>query len=241
MKQKIKIMKNTQQPSDEEIQSYMNFERLLENRKIALRSSRPVTVLKWAVPALIIMGTISWFLLSDNVKRAAPPAMLPEQDSKTANLKQVPAIVTPDTATLGKPNENVRTRSTIRSRESKQPTISEKAPDDNRTAAKESAYTQAEPLHGYAELYNYFNSNLIYPPEALSDSTQGIQTISFVINAEGRPEQIEVVESLGEPFERESRRLIANMPEWKPATLNGKPVPSKIAIPLTFQIKKIKE
>jgi TonB family protein len=242
MKHKIKIMKKTQQPSDEEIQSYMNFDRLLENRKIAVSSSRAVTVLKWVVPALIIMGTISWILLSDNVKHPAPTSMLPEQDSTTTNSKKTPTLATPDTATLGKQNENVTTRSAIQNRPSTPRAISEKASDDNRAAeAKGSAYTQAEPLHGYAELYNYFNSSLIYPPEALGDSIQGIQTISFVINMEGRPEKIEVVESLGDPFEKESRRLIENMPEWKPATLNGKPVPSKITIPLTFQIKKIKE
>src|SRR5688572_18748773 len=173
MKQKIKIMKNTQQPSDEEIQSYMNFDRLLENRKIALSSSRSVTVLKWAVPALIIMGAISWVLLSDDVKHAAPISMLPEQDSTMANSKQIPPIATPDTATLPKPNENVTTRSTIRNRQSTQPIITEKAPDDNKTTtAKESAYTQAEPLSGYADLYNYFSSNLIYPTEALRDSIQ---------------------------------------------------------------------
>ena len=40
MKQKIKIMNHKQQPSDEEIQGYMNFDRVLENTKIALNASR---------------------------------------------------------------------------------------------------------------------------------------------------------------------------------------------------------
>ena len=82
--------------------------------------------------------------------------------------------------------------------------------------------------------------NLEYPSDGLNDSIQGVQTISFVINTAGKPEQIQVVNSLGEPFDRESRRLIENMPAWKPATLNGKPVESKISIPITFQIQKIK-
>jgi TonB family protein len=105
---------------------------------------------------------------------------------------------------------------------------------------KEDGYFQAEPLMGYSDLYEYFNANLVYPVEALKDSIQGVQTVSFVINTKGKPEQIEVIKSLGQPFEKECLRLIENMPEWKPATLNGKPVNSKISIPLTFQIQKLK-
>jgi hypothetical protein len=53
-------------------------------------------------------------------------------------------------------------------------------------------------------------------------------------------EQIEVEQSLGEEFEKESVRLIENMPEWKPAKLDGNPVRSRISIPLTFQIQKMR-
>ena len=105
---------------------------------------------------------------------------------------------------------------------------------------KESEYVQAEPAKGYSDLYDFFSTNLEYPADGLKDSIQGVQTISFVINTAGKPEQIQVVNSLGEPFDKESRRLIENMPAWKPATLNGKPVESKISIPITFQIQKVK-
>ena len=58
MKQKIKIMKQHQQPSDEEIQSYMNFDRLLDSRKVALSSTRTMSVLKWSIPALTVTALI---------------------------------------------------------------------------------------------------------------------------------------------------------------------------------------
>ena len=75
---------------------------------------------------------------------------------------------------------------------------------------------------------------------ALNDSIQGVQIISFVINKNGKVEQIEVEQSLGAEFEKESIRLIENMPEWKPAKLDGKPMSTRISIPITFQIQKIK-
>ncbi|HEX6226089.1 MAG TPA: energy transducer TonB, partial [Chryseolinea sp.] len=108
------------------------------------------------------------------------------------------------------------------------------------TSVTESGYVQAEPAQGYSVLYNFFSTNLKYPPEGLKDSIQGVQTISFVINTMGKPEDITIVNSLGKSFDEESTRLVENMPDWKPAMLDGKPVASKISLPITFQIQKIK-
>ena len=78
MKQKIKIMKQHQQPSDEEIQSYMNFDRLLDSRKVALSSTRTMSVLKWSIPALTITTLIVWFFLAKDNQ----PARLVEESKK---------------------------------------------------------------------------------------------------------------------------------------------------------------
>jgi TonB family protein len=66
-----------------------------------------------------------------------------------------------------------------------------------------------------------------------------VLTVTFTVSSTGKPENILVKQSLGKPFEKEAHRLIENMPDWRPATLNGKAVPSQISIPLTFQIKKV--
>jgi protein TonB len=79
---------------------------------------------------------------------------------------------------------------------------------------------------------------LKYPEVALRDSIQGTESVSFIINKEGKPETITILHSLGSPFDEESRRLIINMPPWKPARLNSQPVRAKITIPLTFSITK---
>jgi TonB family protein len=237
MKQKIKIMKHKQQPSDEEIQSYMNFDRLLDSRKAALSATRPMSVLKWSIPILTVAAlTVGFFLVKDNGPakkpatskqvRQTPPAIT--SDSSKGERQPASTSVEDDfkqatDAKISKPNSEERVTK-----------------EGSKTPPTESEYVQAEPVKGYSDLYNFFNTNLQYPSEGLNDSIQGVQTISFVINTEGKPEQVHVVNSLGAPFERESKRLIENMPAWKPATLNGKPVESKISIPITFQIQKIK-
>jgi TonB family protein len=101
------------------------------------------------------------------------------------------------------------------------------------------AYQQAEPLDGYSSLYDYFSANLVYPSESVKDSVEGVQTVKFIINTDGKPENIEIINSLGPLFELEAKRVIESMPQWQPAMLNGKPVPSQISLPVTFRINKI--
>ncbi len=242
MRQKIKIMKHKEHPSDEEIQSYMNFDSLLEKRNIAIHSLRTMSFLKWGIPAFIVTAALVWFLLR---KDYTPSVVVAESERTPDTASDAKTVVPIDTSTaqkITKQDHSVGRLSKPASieqqkvqRETLQPT------QRTEPSVKESEYKQAEPIQGYPELYKFFNSNLIYPTVALTDSIQGVQTISFVINKDGKPEQIQVVNSLGEPFEKEAKRLVENMPAWKPATLNGKPVASKVSLPLTFQIQKIKD
>ena len=241
MKQKIKIMNHKQQPSDEEIQGYMNFDRVLENTKIALNASRLAMMYKWGVPLLIgTLAIIGFFAIQQNATKIEQPMVRKPIDSPQSTT----SITTVDSA--NSVTEEETNKATRPKKETDQPSLVnekqfDKAPDKpDQPAIIEEGYTQAEPLHGYPDLYDYFNANLVYPPSALKDSIQGVQTISFVIETDGRVDQIEVEQSLGEEFEKESIRLIENMPEWKPAKLDGKPVRSRISIPLTFQIQKVK-
>jgi TonB family protein len=243
MKQKIKVMKQHQQPSDEEIQSYMNFDRLLDSRKVALSSSRTMSVLKWSIPALTISTLMVWFFLA----KVNPPSKLVEDSKKqsgpSARIEQTPPVVASDSSggrREGSTSVEDEYKQAADAKISKPSLGTTVIKERSEPAQKESEYVQAEPAKGYAHLYDFFNTNLEYPADGLKDSIQGVQTISFVINIAGKPVQVQVVNSLGEPFDKESRRLIENMPAWKPATLNGKPVESKISIPITFQIQKVK-
>jgi periplasmic protein TonB len=182
-----------------------------------------------------------WFFLAKDNQ----PARLVEESKKQSGIsnpiEQTPPVVASDSS-AGRPERSTSAEDEHKgAAESSKPSLETPViKERSEPAQKESEYVQAEPVKGYSDLYDFFNANLEYPADGLKDSIQGIQTISFVINTVGKPEQIQVVNSLGEPFDKESRRLIENMPAWKPATLAGKPVESKISIPITFQIQKVK-
>ena len=248
MKQKIKIMNYKQELSDEEIQSYMNFNRVLENRKAALISMRRKAILKWSSPILLVtLLTIGFFAI--NHDRAATKNESLDQGAVESLGDATPALTPSDSVQPPKLEsrkaEPVKEETEPIKREDTPPPSASVIPEktkENLDQPVESAegYAQAEPLDGYPHLYSYFNAHLVYPASALKDSIQGVQTISFIINKDGSVEQIEVEQSLGAEFEKESIRLIQNMPEWKPARLDGKPVATRISLPITFQIQKIK-
>ncbi|MFM7853379.1 MAG: energy transducer TonB, partial [Flammeovirgaceae bacterium] len=97
-------------------------------------------------------------------------------------------------------------------------------------------YINAEPIDGFPSLYAYFDRELRYPIAATGDSTQGVQSVAFIIDRTGNLGKIEILQSLGPEFDKEVLRILNHMPPWKPATLNGQPVPSKISLPFSFRI-----
>lgn len=240
MKQKIKIMNHKQQPSDEEIQGYMDFDRVLKNRKIVLHSTRMSAIFRWSVPVLAAtLAIIGFFMSQNNPSETVQPI---KQEPVESQQTTAPTPLADSSRALKK--ENTKPVEPKKKADAPPPIVEkqsdEVSDDPEKPIVKEEGYMQAEPLKGYPDLYDYFNANLVYPASALKDSVQGVQIISFVINKNGKVEQIEVEQSLGVEFEKESIRLIENMPEWKPAKLDGKPVSTRISIPITFQIQKIK-
>jgi len=232
-------MKNRPQISDEEIGSFMDFDRLMARAKSMPRKNNHYSAPKYWVPLLVLTGIALWWFLSsplDQKHEPSPNAQVEEPQQGTADVEIHPEIRKDDAADQ---NENKTEDKRINERLTAERKKVQDSPKQTVIVENKSGYVQAEPVEGYPSLYAYFNAQLVYPEESVRDSIEGVETVSFVIDAQGKPENIEVKQSLGKPFENEARRLVENMPPWKPATLNGSAVPSRMSIPLTFQIRKV--
>ena len=62
MKQKIKIMEQRPQLSDEEIRSYMDFDRLLADKKLLAKPR--YGYLKWVAPLIALSGIVAWLIFN---------------------------------------------------------------------------------------------------------------------------------------------------------------------------------
>jgi TonB family protein len=233
MRKKIKIMNPSPQISDEEIDRYMNFDELL--RKQALASSA-TKWWKWSwIPAVVIVSVVWYFIPEREVQTSHTPtpqtseAVVPaEGDSLTIKPIETlqPFVQVPPSKSPSKSTPPVD--------------LVKEAPKQKNDKFQPDTYVQAEPIEGYDALYAYLNSNIRYPIESMKDSLQGVVTVSFIVGKEGFPSRVEASSTMDDAFKREAIRIIEEMPKWKPATLNGTPITSKISLPITFQIQKIK-
>lgn len=244
---KITIMKKKPEVSDSEILQYMDFDVLLRRHASATQTNRNKLLLKrglFGVGGIVLIGLL-WFTLSEKTTSEATPEAMPMESEP---------IVTPDDSEPATPAQDDFVTKSDEQDIEKQPGIqpidekaSTKAPANKQPEVKkevteqpEYIYHQASPVDGYGSLYNYFSTALQYPLEAIADSVQGVVTLSFIINVSGKPEKIIIEDSPDDKLNQEAIRLIENMPLWNPATLNGNPVPSKLSIPITFQIISVK-
>ena len=96
----------------------------------------------------------------------------------------------------------------------------------------------AEPVEGMEALYEYFDDSLKYPASMESSGISGEVVVAFTVTKEAQITEIEIVSGLAQPFNEEAIRLIKNMPKWKPASLNGHPITSRLSLPLIFNGNK---
>ena len=243
MNPKIQIMKTRPEVTDEEIRSHMDFEKILRDAKTETGSktfSRTTTILGITGTAMValtayyfqfyqrpeaIRSGVSQLPASSEVQQQEIIKAVTDSVNKTSDIKKE---VSPESRTSANARQTGIDVNVVKEKDS----IKNSVPF---------VYSEAEPVNGFPHLYEYFNSSLKYPDPARKDSLQGIVTVRFVIGKEGKSEDIVILNSLGPEFDAEAIRLIENMPAWKPATINGKAVASKISLPLTFRIERIKK
>jgi TonB family protein len=118
------------------------------------------------------------------------------------------------------------------------------APDTSTRAEKsnEKGFVIVEQLPefpgGMQEMHKFLSKNIRYPADARRNGIEGEVLIRFVISESGRVRNPEVVKSLGEGTDEEALRVVLNMPSWKPAMQNGRPVPTEYILPIEFKIDK---
>lgn len=83
-------------------------------------------------------------------------------------------------------------------------------------------------------VYHY----LKYPAEAISAGIQGRVIVDFIIEKNGEVSNVTINKSADPLLDKEALRVISVSPKWKAALINGKPVRSKISLPVEFRLKR---
>lgn len=90
---------------------------------------------------------------------------------------------------------------------------------------------------GDVELLKYIGENTRYPENAKQQNFQGRVIIRFCVTAKGGVSQISVLKGVSPELDEEAMRVVATLPEFRPGSQGGKPVPVWYMVPITFTLK----
>jgi TonB family protein len=91
---------------------------------------------------------------------------------------------------------------------------------------------------GDGALFKYLSESIQYPEKAKKGKVEGRVFISFVIERDGKVNQLRVTHGIGNGCDEEAARVVRNMKPWIPGTQNGKAVRVKYTLPVKFALSK---
>ena len=96
---------------------------------------------------------------------------------------------------------------------------------------------KAEFTGGMMKQIEFMMQNLKYPKEAEKDGVSGTVRVYFIVEKDGTLTDVKVPDSVHPALDAEGIRLVKAMPKWTPAKVKGKPVRSKMVLPVQFRLK----
>lgn len=89
---------------------------------------------------------------------------------------------------------------------------------------------------GDSAMLQFINRERTYPAAEYNAGVQGRVLCSFIIGADGRVHNVEVVRGCTEGLNQEAVRVIRSMPRWKAGKVDGSPVPVLCILPIPFRL-----
>ena len=87
---------------------------------------------------------------------------------------------------------------------------------------------------GKEVLKRYLELNTHYPEDALNAGITGSVIIGFFVEPNGNIDNVTVLKSVHPLLDAEAVRVISAMPRWTPGLVDGKPVKTRVKLPVTF-------
>ncbi|WMJ71769.1 energy transducer TonB [Cytophagaceae bacterium ABcell3] len=90
---------------------------------------------------------------------------------------------------------------------------------------------------GDEALMRFLGDRIKYPKVAIKNNVEGDVWIEFIVNKDGSLSDFKVLRNLGHGCDEEALRVAQQMPAWKPAYQNGKPVMLKKKMRISFKFQ----
>jgi TonB family protein len=90
---------------------------------------------------------------------------------------------------------------------------------------------------GDAARNKFLSHNIVYPTQAAVNGIQGTVYLSFIVNTDGKIEDVKILRGIGAGCDEEAMRVANLMPRWKPGKQNGKIVNVFYTMPVDFKLQ----
>jgi protein TonB len=160
----------------------------------------------------------------------------------TSNNNTTEQTSSADTASLAGPDSATKTKATVVRKKKGKASAAFSA--DNKAKVekgKDGVYSRADQMPEYpggeSALSNFVENHISYPQDAIDQNTEGTVIVSFVIDEKGKVANPVVTgKSMASGLDNEAVKVVQQMPAWKPGMVKGKPVKTRLSLPVTFKL-----
>jgi len=89
---------------------------------------------------------------------------------------------------------------------------------------------------GMDKLLVWLSKHTKFPQIAKENGIQGKVWVQFVIEKTGKVSEVTIARSVDPYLDKEAKRVVASMPDWKPGKQRGKPVRVYYVVPIYFKL-----
>jgi len=115
-------------------------------------------------------------------------------------------------------------------------------PIETQITLEDSVYTEVDNMPefpgGNVALFKYMAEHLIYPESAAEEGAQGHVHCRFIVNKDGSVSDVRVMQPLHTELDKESVRVLSELPKFKPGKHKGKTVRVYFTLPVRFQFQR---
>jgi protein TonB len=97
---------------------------------------------------------------------------------------------------------------------------------------------EAEPQFSGGEIamQDFIKKKVKYPEMAIQMGDQGKVYVRFVVEKDGSVTNVEIARGTTKELDLEAMRVIRMMPKWIPGKQRGKPVRTRVVVPISFKL-----
>lgn len=90
---------------------------------------------------------------------------------------------------------------------------------------------------GLQALMQFLDEHCRYSDRAIRNRLEGDVEVSFIIDTAGNVVEPEITKSLHPILDQAVLQAVKEMPQWRPGTMHGKLTPTRITVPVHFQLR----